>query len=609
MCGIAAIISAAPRRDLVERMAATLHHRGPDEQQLVECPGATMGHTRLSIIDLVGGKQPMADDSGRYWLIFNGEIFNYARLRHEMGKQGVQFRTTSDTEVLLKLCIAHGTAAPGMLNGQFAFLFWDSEMRHGFAARDRMGEKPLFYASVHGELFIASEIKALLATGLIEPRVSRQRLDAIFALDYLPGPRTIYEQIWQLPPGSILLIELEHPGVVKQYWKPAYEVRDDITESEAVGAIRKLIEEAVACQMVADVPVGAFLSGGLDSSTIVALASKHSQGPVKTFSVGFGGEINELPYARAVAEKYGTEHHELQVDLDVAEGLETMAEIFDQPIADSANLPTYLLSRFTRQKVKVALAGEGGDELFCGYWWHEHLGRLGWACDSWFQYLAFKIALKMGLVPEDRRTRTKEALVATAELARHPSIWERTLRMHVRAPEKWRERVAANGLRAVRESFPLGIDPRNINAVTEFDLRVYLADNILNKVDRASMAASLEVRSPLLDPHLVHFVLSLPWKLRYQPGEPKQLLKLACGDLLPPELLTRKKQGFGAPVKAWVERPDLAAIAARVCAPGSMLEALYPGIAEAYQTFEPQQKWRALSLGTWFEKHPVTLVE
>src|SRR6185437_10029916 len=313
------------------------------------------------------------DETGRYWVVFNGEIFNYRELRNKLQRCGWQFRTESDTEVLLQAYRQFGDKVVDHLNGQFAFLIWDQAERKLFGARDRMGEKPLYWAeSPAGNLLFASEIKALLAPGLVQPRIDLLSVDAFLGLHYVPPDRTIYENVFTLRPGHALSCQGDR---LRQwaYWQPVYSHRQVDDPRALVEELRFLVSQAVRRQMVADVPIGAFLSGGLDSSTVVAIMTRNSRERVSSFSVGFGDLINEFPYARAVAQTYQTHHHEIQMDIPVGEMLECMAEVYDEPFADSSNIPTFLMAKFARQHVKVVLTGDGADEIFGGYEWYRIL--------------------------------------------------------------------------------------------------------------------------------------------------------------------------------------------------------------------------------------------
>jgi len=364
MCGIVAICSNGSNvpPETVSGMTANLAHRGPDADGVVHTASCHLGHRRLQVIDPAGGQQPMWDDSHRYCITFNGEIYNFRELRRELQSRGVYFHTHSDTEVLLLGYREYGAAVVEKLNGQFAFAIWDEEQGSLFAARDRLGEKPLFWTQgTAGELIVGSEIKAIVKSGLVRPVLDPASVDAYLALIYVPPDRTIYQNIHALPPGHALEWRT---GAVHQwsYWEPRLS-NEPIDEREAIGEVRRFMEQAVERQMVADTPVGAFLSGGLDSATIVGLMAGQASTPVKTFSVGFGDLINELPYALAVAEQYRTEHHEMQMNIPVGEILLQMAQVYDEPFGDSSNIPTFLISKFASEHVKVVLSGDGGDEL------------------------------------------------------------------------------------------------------------------------------------------------------------------------------------------------------------------------------------------------------
>lgn len=617
MCGIAAIVGEGRRSAsdaAIARMTASLAHRGPDEQGVVTLDGCRLGHRRLCVIDPVGGGQPMSDPTGRFHLTFNGEIYNYRELRSELESHGVRFRTNSDTEVLLAAFGHWGDEAVTRFNGQFAFAVWDARDRTLFAARDRLGEKPLYWAeSPGGELLVASEIRGLVASGLIDPRLDRASVDAYLKLIYVPPERSIYENVHPLRPGHCLRW---CDGRVRtwSYWEPRLST-EPLDEVEAVRQTRTLIERAVERQMVADTPVGAFLSGGLDSSTIVALMTRTASGPVQTFAAGFGDLIDELPFARAVAEAYGTEHRELQVDIPLAEMLERMAEVYDEPLGDSSNIPTYLIAQFARQHVKVVLSGDGGDELFGGYEWYRPLldhDRLPASASR--QVLWHAAAKTTGVLAKLGAPLGAFAAHATREYKgirekRHsPDVWTRHLdKLTVQAPT-WRDELwgtppsdRAESLldRQYRPAGLSGVDP-----AVDFDLRCYLPGDIFVKVDRAAMAHGLETRSPFMDVELVEFVLSLPWRVRFGGERSKRLLREACGDLWPAAIRARSKQGFGAPLGAWLQRPEMQTLADRVFRPRGPLAELLPGLPSQRVVLRrrPQACWNLLCLGLWLEK-------
>lgn len=569
MCGIAVIlpgsaVEAEPAR--LDRMVDALRHRGPDAQAALPLDGCLLGHTRLSVIDPAGGAQPMSDDTARFSLVFNGEIYNYPALRRELEGLGERLRTASDTEVLLLACRRFGAAVLPRLNGQFAFAVWDARDRTLFVARDRFGEKPLFRASTaHGGLVVASEVGAVLASGLVRPRIDPLSVDAYLGLYYVPPDRTIYENIHPLPPAHAATWR-DGVWTTWRYWSPRYD-RHDVAPEEAAGEVRERVGRAVRRQMAADVPVGAFLSGGLDSSTIVAEMSRHASSGVKTFSVGFGDLIDELPFARDVARACGTEHHELQMDIDVAAMLCRMTEVYDEPFGDSSNVPTFLVAEHARRSVKVVLSGDGGDEIFGGYDWYAPLLDAPHAPGDWWE---------------------RHVAGATPAMSSRAALWG------------GRGQPAAGEL--LRERYRPAAHVREMNRATHFDVACYLPGDILVKVDRAAMAHGLETRSPFLDVELAEFVLGLPWRKRFGEGL-KSLLKAACAHLWPESVRGRKKQGFGAPVRAWLQLPAVRELWDRVTQADAPLCALLPGLpAAAAAGLRPQRQWTLLCLGLWLER-------
>ncbi|MBI5586254.1 MAG: asparagine synthase (glutamine-hydrolyzing) [Deltaproteobacteria bacterium] len=606
MCGISAMVTADPlAMEAVERMVAALAHRGPDARAIRSLPGCCLGHTRLSIIDLATGRQPMGDPEGRYWITFNGEIYNYREIRRLLQEQGQRFRTTSDTEVILAAYARWGAAGLDRFRGMFAFAIWDQEARRLFAARDIFGEKPFYYACTpEGALLLASEIKALLASELLRPRLDLNTVDAYLALGYVPPDRTIYSNVQTLPPGHYL--EWQDGRLrIERYWQPQLQ-EEPITLPEAGVRLAELLEQAVTRQMVADVPVGAFLSGGLDSSTIVALMQKQSPRPVKTFSVGFGSLINELPYARAVADRHGTEHHEIDLGTPpVAELLERMASVYDEPFADSAQLPNYLISEFARQTVKVVLSGDGGDELFGGYWWYPPLALSGKKSPSRLKWLILRTISKL---LQDKVRKLFLHSAAQGMAARWPDMWTRDVmtQTYLRKPERtalWAERAPEVSAYAPGLYYRPPASTRGLNQGFYFDLTCYLPGDILVKVDRAAMAHGLEIRAPLLDRDLVEFALSLPASLKVEDDQTKIVFREACKGYWPPELLTRGKLGFGAPYRHWLSRPDMQDLKKHVFAGDSPLSRLLPGLSPESAGKNSYQTWILLVLGIWLERH------
>ncbi len=592
MCGICGIIDPQQRFNpsVVHDMTMSLRHRGPDGQATKQLNGAWFGHARLSIIDLISGDQPMADPDSRYYIVFNGEIYNYRELRRQLEGDGCTFRTQSDTEVILQGYLRWGKRFVLQLNGQFAFAIWDDQEKILFAARDRFGEKPFYWAVTHrGEFLFASEIKAILASTQIQPRLDLQSVDLYLALYYIPPSRTIYRNVYTLLPAHILTWKA---GTVQTeaYWQPAYSTNAAITEEDAVECTRSLVRDAVHRQMVSDVPIGAFLSGGLDSSTVVAHMAEVSGKPVKTFSVGFGNLINELPYAQEVATRYQTEHHEIQMDISVGEMLERMAEVYDEPFADSSNIPTYLIAQFASRHVKVCLSGDGGDEIFGGYSWYSLL---------WDKSINIDTALTSLLCSGLRlfgwsRNELWEARLRIASLldADRTNLWQASFQ-----PDKT--------LHFLRSIYGKGHNLKGIDPATDFDIQCYLPGDILVKVDRAALAHGLESRAPFLDTELAEFVLNLPWQLRFKDKDRlKFLLRRASQHLWTENIQKRDKQGFGAPIDSWVLRKDMEPIAMRILAPNSALRILLKGLTpEIYQQSSAAQKWTLLCLGLWLENH------
>ncbi len=536
MCGIAGFageyINRYPLSETMERMIAPLDKRGPDANGVWVSDFCALGHTRLSIIDLAGGAQPMQDETGRYTIVFNGEIYNYRQLREKLNQRGYSFATSSDTEVLLKAYIHYGSTCVQELDGMFAFAVWDSLEKLLFLARDPFGKKPLYYMfDAKGNIFFASEIKALAATGFLHGKIDLKSIDWYLTLLYIPPWRTAYKNVFPIEPGHTA--EFYRGKITKRkYWNLA-EHPSSLSFSEAQEHLRDLLEKAVKKRLVADVEVGTFLSGGLDSTIVTALAQLFSSHPIKAFSAGFGSALSELPFAKQAAQKHRVEHITLSVgdsnpnDADIISSLEEVCRYYDNPFADSSNIPTYLLAKETKKHVTVALSGDGADEIFLGYKWyrrhmHEPLPERIWHRVSSNPYREY--VRRIQYFSFEERKRLWQYPVAAQNysallLSRHQS------RMH---PVK------------------------RINAL---DMMLYLPGDILTKVDRSSMMASLEVRSPFLDKDLVRFVYSLPLSFKMNKWEGKRILKETFRHQLPDEIYRRKKQGFGAPIVNWLARP------------------------------------------------------
>jgi asparagine synthase (glutamine-hydrolysing) len=599
MCGISAI-AGVTKPGAIEAMIRAIEHRGPDATSSHAAPGCALGHARLSIIDLSTGDQPMSDATGRWWIAFNGEIYNFLSLRDELTRSGHQLRTHSDTEVLLLGYQQWGTALLDKLRGMFAFTIWDSEERELFAARDLFGEKPLYFAQSGDGIVLASEMKAIVASGLVQAVVDPESIDAFLALGYIPPDRTIYRDVQTLPPAHYLIWK---NGTVRvsRYWTPKLEPRA-MSLAGAAEEVRTLLRQAVKRQMIADVPVGAFLSGGLDSSSVVALMSEVSPEAVKTFSVGFGSLINELPYARAVAQRYHTEHHEIDLgEPDVATLIERMVQVYDEPFADTSHIPTFLVSEFARRHVKVVLSGDGGDELFGGYSWYAPLAMseaMPLALVQWVVLRSLSIALR-------HRHRALSARSHAAGLAaRWDDVWTRDVMSQTVFPAHERQRMW--GERRVASFEPGGYfkppaSTKGLDRAFHFDLTSFLPGDILVKVDRAAMAHGLETRAPFLDRDLVELSLTIPAELKVRGGETKIVLREACRDLWPESLWNRPKQGFGSPITRWLKLPSMQPMLDRVFRAGSPLRALLPGIPQSARHGLDYRTWTLLTLGLWLE--------
>lgn len=538
MCGITGIFDAAGQlasddaRALCERMTARIAHRGPDGEGFFSEGPATFGHRRLSIIDLEGGQQPMTSPSGRCVITFNGEIYNYEALRDELAAGGVPFNTHSDTEVIVALYERDGVAAFARLSGMFAFGIWDRERRCLVLARDHLGIKPLYLARDGRRLLFGSEIKAVRAGLPATPALDAQAVNAYFARQYVPGPRTIFEGIEALPAGTVLTVDAE--GERRQtWWSLSPTTTSDLRGADAAAYVLELLDASVKRHLVSDVPVGVFLSGGIDSSLLLALASRHYGGPLDTFSVGFGDDerVTETRYARLVAERYASTHHEIHVS--AADGLAVLPELMvqlDQPLADYAIVPTLIMSRFAAERLKVVLGGEGADELFGGY---ARYRNYAWA---------------------DRLTGHKRLSAALPLPVRAPPLFRDEARARLLG-DRFIPGSALDSEARLRHDFDSFRTAGAVNAALYADLRGWLVDDLLMKVDKMGMLASIEARVPYLDPALIAGVMALDGREKVGPRSTKRVLRRLAARLLPREILERPKQGFTVPVGAWLTGP------------------------------------------------------
>lgn len=567
MCGIAGIVAPDPATraaDIARRMGAAIAHRGPDEEGVASCGDGILVSRRLAIIDLEHGQQPMRDESGDILAVQNGEIYNFVGLRRELEGRGHRFITGNDTEVLPHAWEEWGTAMVQRLRGMFALAVWDARRGTLFLARDRFGKKPLVWADLPGGgIAFASEIQALLQHPDVERTIDPDAIDDYLTFGYVPAPRTAFAKIRKVEAAHWLL--RTHDGLrSERYWRLSYEPKRDLTLDEAAAELRDRIDEAVRVRLMSDVPIGAFLSGGLDSSTVVAFMARHSPQPVRTFAIGFNDRaFDELAYARLVANAFGTVHEELIVDADQVDALPMLVRHLGEPFADSSIVPTYQVARITREHVTVALNGDGGDELFAGYERYRAatlasatLDRLPPVARRAVGRVASRVP-ESGLVPPlvRRARRFVSAVGADPE--------ERYMRWSGYFTGPWR-RIAFGEIlrsRAARQDRPLAVAEGSTGAhhpaerFMAADVEMGLVGDLLVKMDIATMAASLEARSPLLDHELAEFVVQLPAAYKVSAWRSKVVLRHAMRDLLPSTTLARAKRGFTAPVGSWLRGP------------------------------------------------------
>jgi len=542
-------------------MTAALAHRGPDATGTCAVQAGSihigLGHTRLKVVDLSeAADQPMANEDGSVRMVFNGEIYNFRQLRDRLARRGCVFRTCSDTEVLLRLYELEGEGCVEQLEGMFAFGIWDGRRKRLLLARDRVGKKPLFYVATPRLLAFASEIKALLQHPEIAAEVNDEALPALFLYGYVPTPATCYRGVLNLPPGHQLLIGPDGRRRIDRYWDvPLRSPKSPApSEPEAMARIRELLGAAVRRRLIADVPLGAFLSGGIDSSIVVGLMTQLTPEPVRTFSIGFSGDprFDETAYARLAAQRFGTRHTEFVVQPSAVKLVEELVWHFDGPFSDSSAIPTYLLSQLTRQHVTVALNGDGGDELFAGY----------------LRFYATLLAEQLPLVVR----RMAHAVLSTLpEWGSHRSVFARLQKFARSAALPFAERFTRwiavfyedlplllaghegppPPLRLLEPSLRRCTNASPLTTLLYLNLHTYLADDLLVKMDRCSMAHGLETRSPFLDRELIEYVFSLPDSMKLRWGRTKVILRRAFADLLPPAIVTRGKMGFGVPLRTW----------------------------------------------------------
>lgn len=565
MCGIAGFVgerAGTPESAAVlDGMCRVISHRGPDDQGTMVKDGVALGMRRLSIIDVAGGHQPISGCDGAATIVFNGEIYNYRELRRDLEARGHCLRTHSDTEAIVHLYEDHGRGVVERLRGMFAFAIWDARSRQLFVARDRVGKKPLYYTLTGGGTFVfGSELKSLLAHPEVRPAINPEALDAYLTFGYVPDPLTIFAGIHKLPPGHHLSFA-DGRISVERYWDFSYAATENDerrSEEDYLDELRSLIDEAVRVRLISEVPLGAFLSGGVDSSTVVGHMARHMDQPVKTFSIGFHEDsYNELKYARVAAKHFGTDHHEFVVTPDICQIVDELAWHFDEPFADSSAIPTYMVSKLAREHVTVVLTGDGGDELFAGYTRYvTDRKRSGFA--------RLPRVVRRGVMQRLSRRLPHGAFgrnylhnVALDPLDRYiDSVSTFTsLNKHQLYTDDFRRQLNGDedgAAASFREHAARARTGEPLDALLYLDSKTYLPGDILTKVDRMTMAVSLEGRVPLLDHKLIEFVTRLPASMKMRGLVTKHVLKRAVEGLVPDEILHRPKQGFGVPIQEWI---------------------------------------------------------
>jgi asparagine synthase (glutamine-hydrolysing) len=624
MCGVCGVLSlngASVDRTTLENMNQALLHRGPDSSGSFVQDGVGLAARRLAIIDLEGGDQPIANEDGTIHVVQNGEIYNYRELREELERGGHRLATRSDTEVLVHLYEDHGPRFVEKLRGMFAIALWDGRASRLVLARDRFGIKPLYYRLTGESLSFASELKALLRQPGFDREIDLNALETYLAFSFIPAPLTIFRGVSKLPPGSVLTWDTnqgERGPQIVSYARPgpvsAAEARTE-TEEELAEELLDRLRDSVRAHLIADVPVGVLLSGGIDSCTLAALASMESSAPVMTFSIGFDEpRFDERARARLVAERYGTDHHELVVRPDAVELLPKLAQVYDEPFADASAIPTFIVSKLARQHVKVALSGEGGDELFGGYDYYvghllaPRLRALARLARPFVERLPSSSAKASSL---DHKAKRFVRGARLTPLERH-YVWKEVFSPEGRT-ELFREdrRGELDPLELLRRRYDESEGCDELSRVMDVDLGIFLVDDMLVKTDRASMANSLEARVPFLDPVVSELALALPSRLKVRPFATKRLIRSAVARLLPKEVIEGKKQGFSIPVARWL-RGELQPVARELLSPERVraqgffkpetVTRMIDGHASGRADFS-RQLWALLVFSLWYDEY------
>lgn len=564
MCGITGGIWSEPGKaldaEVLGRMIAALRHRGPDEDGRYTAAGVALGHRRLAIIDVCGGQQPLASEDGAVQLVFNGEVYNFRELRRRLEAAGHVFRTAGDAETIVHLYEDDPERFLEPVNGMFAFALWDRRREQLVLARDRLGEKPLVYREEPGRLLFASELKSLLQVPGVPREIDPRALDEYLTYQYVPHPRSIFEGFAKLAPGHLAVYRAGRLAV-RPYWNPDFRVEEELPAPEYAGRLRALMESSVAMRLESEVPLGAFLSGGVDSTIVVGLMSRLSGSLVRTFSIGFSErEYDETPYARLAAERFGTEHEEFQVRPDAVAILPKLAWHYDEPFADSSALPTWYLSELTRRHVTVSLTGDGGDELFAGYDRYRAVALAGvldrWPLArgvlsaGWWQRVPSRRAQKC-LLRRAKRFAESLGLAPARRYLEWISIFNAARRAQLYSADFAQRLAGADPLEFLESGMRRAAGRDAVTAASLGDLVTYLPCDLMTKVDTASMAQGLECRAPFLDHRLVELAARMPARLKFRGARGKRILRETFADLLPEPIARRGKMGFGVPLDHW----------------------------------------------------------
>ena len=563
MCGITGKLYFDPLKKVevneLKNMTHTIFHRGPDDEGYYVKDNIGLGFRRLSIIDLKGGHQPLSNVDKSIWITFNGEIYNYQELRNNLTKKGYAFNTKTDTEVIVKLYEEYGESCVNYLRGMFAFVIWDDNKKQLFGARDRIGIKPFYYYVDDNEFIWGSELKTIKASGNLDLNINLKGVDQYLSYGYLLNSSSIFNEIKKIEPGVSFTINPFKGKKIefKKYWELRFEPDHTKSEDEWVELLKEELAKSVEMRMISDVPLGAFLSGGIDSSSVVALMSSMSKQPIKTFSIGFKEqEFNELQYANIIAKKYNTDHHEMIIEPESVDLLPKLVKAYDEPFADSSAIPTYYVSKFTREHVTVALSGDGGDELFAGYNSYRKMLKLHQRPFN-NNFVNQTVSLAHKLMPDYLELKKWSyyftinsenigALLGVFKPYERNKLYKSDIKQKLSDYQSEKEKIEL--LKKYKSDF--------ISNNQLLDINTYMVDDILTKVDRASMMNSLEVRVPLLDHKVVELASRIPSNFKINNDGKKMILKKAMQDYLPDKIVSHKKQGFGVPLSMWF-RDDL----------------------------------------------------